>query len=55
MAPEMCAGGWFQGFAADCWALGVCLFLALTGRLPFNANSVPQLYDTIACAKHLAL
>ena len=47
MAPEVCAGGWFQGCAADCWALGVCLFLAVTGRLPFTAHSVHQLYSNI--------
>ena len=47
MAPEVAAGGWFQGFAADCWAVGVCLFLAVTGQLPFRASSVHHLYNAI--------
>jgi serine/threonine protein kinase len=49
MAPEACAGQSFQGAAADCWALGVCLYLAVLGRLPFRAPSVVQLFDVIQC------
>ncbi len=50
MAPEACSGQPFQGAAADCWALGVCLYLAVLGRLPFRAPSVLQLYEVIQCA-----
>ena len=50
MAPEACGGRPFQGAAADCWALGVCWYLAVLGRLPFRAPSVLQLYEVIRCA-----
>ena len=49
MAPEACGGQPFQGTAADCWALGVCLYLAVLGRLPFRAPSVLELYEVIRC------
>ena len=53
MSPEASAGQPFQGDAADCWALGVCLYLAAFGRLPFSAPSVVQLFEIIRCAHSL--
>ena len=49
MSPEACSGQPFNSAAADCWALGVCLYLAVLGRLPFRAPSVLQLYQVIRC------
>ncbi len=47
MAPEL-----FQGSpatpASDVYALGVCYFLMLSGRLPFVANSIEELMSQVA-------
>jgi eukaryotic-like serine/threonine-protein kinase len=42
MAPEQLAGGQVVA-AADVWALGVTLFEALTGTLPFTARTAAGL------------
>ena len=50
-SPEMCSGSnskGFSGYAADMWAVGVCLYIFATGRLPFY-NTVPMdLFEMIA-------
>jgi serine/threonine protein kinase len=50
-SPEMCSGSnsnGFSGYAADMWAVGVCLYIFATGRLPFY-NTVPlDLFEMIA-------
>lgn len=44
MAPEQITGEREKiGPATDVWALGVMLHQALTGRLPFEADSLPEL------------
>ena len=48
LAPEICAGEEYDGFAADVWALGVTLYSFMFGRLPFEGTTVVDLYDTIA-------
>lgn len=49
-SPEMCSGGdsnGFSGYAADMWAVGVCLYIFVTGKLPFY-NTVPlDLFEMI--------
>eukprot|EP00531_Pseudo-nitzschia_arenysensis_P014922 CAMPEP_0116118300 /NCGR_PEP_ID=MMETSP0329-20121206/2029_1 /TAXON_ID=697910 /ORGANISM="Pseudo-nitzschia arenysensis, Strain B593" /LENGTH=642 /DNA_ID=CAMNT_0003611915 /DNA_START=13 /DNA_END=1941 /DNA_ORIENTATION=- len=49
-SPEMCSGGdsnGFSGYAADMWAAGVCLYIFVTGKLPFY-NTVPlDLFEMI--------
>ncbi|PRP86087.1 aldose 1-epimerase [Planoprotostelium fungivorum] len=40
VAPEVWRGFPFDPCASDVWSLGVVLFIALTGGLPFDPNSV---------------
>jgi serine/threonine protein kinase len=47
-SPEMCDGGRaFSGYAADCWAAGVCLYIFVTGRLPFYDEDPLVLFELI--------
>eukprot|EP00934_Nitzschia_sp_Nitz4_P006592 Nitzschia sp. Nitz4//scaffold17_size182527//140552//141886//NITZ4_001876-RA/size182527-exonerate_protein2genome-gene-0.73-mRNA-1//-1//CDS//3329539406//6582//frame0 len=47
-SPEMCEGSQaFSGYAADMWAAGVCLFIFVTGRLPFYSEVPTDLFDLI--------
>lgn len=45
MAPEQCAGDVRLTAAADWYALGVVLFQALTGRLPFEGVPARMLFE----------
>ena len=33
LAPEMCAGDPYLGEVADIWALGICLYMFIYGKL----------------------
>jgi len=46
MAPEVSAGKKYTN-AADLWSVGVSFYQLCFGTFPFNANSVPQLQQTI--------
>jgi tetratricopeptide (TPR) repeat protein/predicted Ser/Thr protein kinase len=46
MAPEQVRGRGF-GTPVDVWALGVLLYLAVSGRHPFDGQSVLDIYDQI--------
>ncbi|KAI8109697.1 hypothetical protein M9434_000976 [Picochlorum sp. BPE23] len=48
LAPEVCAGEEYDGFAADIWSLGVSLYHFIFGELPFKGDSLIDLYDQIA-------
>ena len=38
LAPEIVAGQPYHGRQADIWALGVTLYVLLTGRMPFKVR-----------------
>ena len=46
-SPEMCKNEPFSGYVADIWAAGICLFVFVTGKLPFYAESPTDLFDMI--------
>ena len=54
-SPEMCSeqggGKHFSGYAADLWAAGVCLYIFVTGRLPFYSEVPTELFEKIGEAK----
>lgn len=47
LAPECCAGGAFDPFAADVWAAGVTLYAWVFGALPFWAEGAQPLLTAI--------
>jgi [calcium/calmodulin-dependent protein kinase] kinase len=51
-SPEMCEGSQaFSGYAADMWAAGVCLYIFVTGRLPWYSEIPTDLFEMIGDAK----
>ncbi|HWH42872.1 MAG TPA: serine/threonine-protein kinase [Usitatibacter sp.] len=54
MSPEQLAGRRIDG-RADLFALGVTLYQLLSGRLPFEAESISQLTAAIASGSHVPL
>jgi len=50
-SPEVIAGQRYQGPQADTWSCGVMLFALLTGGLPFDGESVPQLLRAVKAGK----
>jgi [calcium/calmodulin-dependent protein kinase] kinase len=50
-SPEMCLGKKFSGYAADMWAAGVCLYIFVTGKLPFYSEIPTDLFEIISEAK----
>lgn len=47
MAPEIVMSREYSGFAIDVWALGVALYVMMTGQFPFAGNTESQLYAKI--------
>jgi serine/threonine protein kinase len=52
MDPDLCRKREYNGQAADVWALGVILFILLTGKLPFFGDFEQDLYRKIQAAKY---
>jgi serine/threonine protein kinase len=51
-SPEMCEGSQkFSGYAADMWAAGVCLYIFVTGLLPFYSEVPTELFEKISDAE----
>lgn len=47
MAPEIIRKNDYNGFKADIWALGVVLYVMLTGRFPFVGKTEKDLFARI--------
>lgn len=47
MAPEITMKKEYDGKTVDMWALGVLLFVMLTGVFPFKGNTEADLYHKI--------
>ena len=47
MSPEIVRKSEYNGFKADIWALGVVLYVLLTGRFPFKAKTEKELFMRI--------
>jgi len=50
-APEMCVKGAYHGRAADIWASGVTLCMLAGGKLPFEADNMPDVFELIKTAE----
>ena len=52
MDPDLSKKTHYNGLAADVWALGVILFVMVTGKLPFSAAFEADLFRKIQGAKY---
>ena len=53
MAPEIVRrDDSYEGKPVDMWALGVLLYVMLTGGLPFRAPTEPELFNKIRAGKY---
>ena len=52
MDPDLAANRSYIAQAGDVWALGVCMFILLTGRQPFAAKCETDLYRKIIAGKY---
>ena len=50
MSPEQCRGLPSVDHRSDLWALGVITYECLCGRKPFDARTIPELFERIAGA-----
>jgi serine/threonine protein kinase len=42
----------YNGFKADMWSAGVCLYGMIVGCVPFKASSMTKLHDLIKTANY---
>lgn len=47
MAPEIVRKSAYNGFKADIWALGIVLYVMLTGKFPFNGKTEKDIFSRI--------
>jgi len=52
MCPEMAQKKDHLGGAADIWALGVVLYILLTGKMPFHGAFEDDLFRRISAGKY---
>ncbi|KAK9794300.1 hypothetical protein WJX73_001063 [Symbiochloris irregularis] len=52
VAPEVLARQGYDGFMADLWSLGVCLYVMVAGKLPFEEANMPTLFRKITKADY---
>ena len=48
VAPEVLSGSGVYDVRCDMWSAGVCLFAMLSGYLPFDSDSLPQLIAKVS-------
>ena len=51
MAPEVHEMKQYNGFAADVWSLGVCLYAMVCGAVPFKGKSIKELSTAVVKAE----
>lgn len=52
IAPEILKDKGYEGFKADVWSAGVCLYAMLIGTVPFKAASMHELHHMIINGKY---
>lgn len=52
LAPEVFGNQGYDGHLADIWSCGVILYSLLTGRLPFEDDSISRLIERIVSGKY---
>jgi serine/threonine protein kinase len=52
LAPEVFGNQGYDGHVADIWSCGVILYALLTGRLPFEDDSISRLIEKIVSGKY---
>ncbi len=53
MAPEQITNASDLGPAADIWAFGVVAYVCLTGMMPFDGKTLPELFGNILKGRHV--
>ena len=52
MDPDLSRKSAYSAFAADIWAIGVCLYIMFVGKLPFFAEFEADLFRKIQSGKY---